>query len=226
MAARCSFCGEELRPNSMFCLSCGQLAAASSPATPLPIASGGTAPASSPAPLPPPPAPGATVPGSAVVGAASPLPSGPVQALPPTPPPAPPGSPGIPLGGPAYSSAPPPAAAQAAHAGQGYVLRFSTGTAVVVTGPTLIGRSPDEAALARRIASVAIDDPERSLSRVHALVRPEARGLWLIDEGSGNGTVLIRQGRELPCPAGQQVAVFPGDLIRLGSVSCRVSPAS
>jgi hypothetical protein len=45
MAALCAYCGEELRPNSMFCLNCGQLASATAPAPPAvaPVAPAGVA---------------------------------------------------------------------------------------------------------------------------------------------------------------------------------------
>ena len=52
---------------------------------------------------------------------------------------------------------------------------------------------------------VAIDDPDRSISKVHLAFGPEPGGrrLWVMDRGSTNGTVLVG-------PDGASVALPPG----------------
>lgn len=98
-----------------------------------------------------------------------------------------------------------------------YVLTLDTGEAMSVSGPGVIGRAPRPRDGDRCDHVVTIDDPERSLSRTHARFGIDARGFWVCDAGSGNGTVLV-------LPSGQSVVVAPerptpvptGATIRIG----------
>lgn len=100
-------------------------------------------------------------------------------------------------------------------------LSLDGGGEFTVEGPTLLGRSPTGDDGHDR-AAIALPDPTRSISRVHALVEPDPECLWLTDVGTTNGT-------RAACPSdsgatvierwlrpGERVAVRVGGTIRLG----------
>jgi hypothetical protein len=196
MASRCEYCGAELRPNSMFCLSCGQLVTS------------GRAPVAAPLPAPvattrPPlerTAPPVARPAAAP--AASPAPA-PAAAVP------------VPVAVPAPPS---PLASSAT-----FVISFSTGQRLVVDGPVVVGRRPEQAAAETGAAGFAVADPERSTSRAHAVFDVVDGQLVVADRGSGNGTVVHRAGVEIECVEGRPVALRPGDELELGSVGATVA---
>lgn len=193
MAARCSYCGAELRPNSMFCLSCGQLATGGRRSTPAPVSDTSDVPPQPSASVPPPP------------GAA---PAAPAPVRPSF----------LADGQEARIAAAPALAAPGLQQ-----LVFTTGqTLVVREGTVLLGRRPEDIAAAEGAAAFALDDPDRSTSRVHAAVVFGPSGLRVVDRGSGNGTVLRRGDREDRCPEGLPVELVPGDELWFGSVGARV----
>ncbi|UJP39879.1 RDD family protein [Cellulomonas palmilytica] len=104
-----------------------------------------------------------------------------------------------------------------------FVLTLDTGEAMSVSGPGVIGRAPRPRDGERCDHVVTVDDPQRSLSRTHARFGIDARGLWVADAGSGNGTVVV-------LPSGQSVVVEPerptpvpsGSTIRIGDRSVLV----
>ncbi|ROP75285.1 pSer/pThr/pTyr-binding forkhead associated (FHA) protein [Frigoribacterium sp. PhB107] len=206
MASRCEYCGAELRPNSMFCLSCGQLVTS------------GRAPVAAPLPAPvastrPPlerTAPPVVRP--AVAPAAAPA-ATPVAA--PAPAPAPAAAAPVPAAAPAPPS---PVVANAT-----FVVAFSTGQRLVVDGPVVVGRRPEQAAAEAGSAAFAVTDPERSTSRAHAAFAVVDGQLVVTDRGSGNGTVVHRAGVEIECVEGRPVALRPGDELELGSVGATVA---
>jgi len=104
----------------------------------------------------------------------------------------------------------------------GLRLVFDTGERLDVVGDGLVGRSPAAEDGVEHV--VAIDDPERSISKVHLAFGPTPDGdLWLMDRGSTNGTVLVGpDGSGAVLPAGTRVAVRAGSTIRFGQRSVRV----
>ncbi len=145
---------------------------------------------------------------------------------------------GVPAGVPPTVSAPgpvPAAGPRATHAGahpvvphpsaaptapvrpRTFVLTLDTGEAMSVSGPGVIGRAPRPRDGERCDHVVTVDDPQRSLSRTHARFGIDARGFWVADAGSGNGTVVV-------LPSGQSVVVAPerptpvpsGSTVRIG----------
>jgi hypothetical protein len=212
MAARCAFCGADLRPNSMFCLACGQLVSqAGGPAA----GRGGAVPVPAPVPVAPvvvPPAPVAPVPLPVTPGPvaphSSPAASPPVAS--PATPPAPPAA-----GASSTARPAPPAVA--------FTLRFDTGQVLVVDGPVLVGRRPEATADERGVEGFAVDDPAKSMSRVHAGLHVDGGRLVVTDQGSGNGTLLRRGATELECEPEVPVVLVGGDVLEFGSVSATVS---
>ena len=102
-------------------------------------------------------------------------------------------------------------------------LLFDTGEQVDVTGEGLIGRNPGPEAGAHHV--VAIDDPERSISKVHLAfgLEPDGR-LWVMDRGSTNGTVVVGpDGRSAALVAGSRATVASGWTVRFGRRSVQVT---
>ncbi len=201
MSTQCRFCGAAIRPNTMFCPSCGQLVVADAPAA------GGTGSV-----LPP---PFRTTGGGSRESAA---PQAPVEVAPP---PAP-----VPLPDAALPAAParsatvaPPAPVAPA----GLALRLPHGAEVPVDRVLVLGRNPAGRAAAHGGDPVEIPDPTRSVSRVHLIVRPgEAGAATAEDAGSGNGTFVERAGTRHPLRAREPLAIHAGDRLILGDVVVEV----
>ena len=207
MSARCAYCDASLRPNSMFCLECGQLVQGAEPPVPQGIRS---TPAAAPRPGP--------------VAAAAPAPSS--QPMSPVPLPAMWQAPGVPSAAPApvatpqsTSSASRPARRTTAPT---VTLTFSTGERAVVSGSAVIGRQPQSTAQNSGSQAIEIHDTTRSVSRVHLLVAVDLDGVSVTDPGSGNGSSVERNGVKTPLREGKPAAVESGDRIWLGDVAADV----
>jgi hypothetical protein len=104
-----------------------------------------------------------------------------------------------------------------------YVLEFSTGQVVTVTGAGLIGRAPHTGHGETTLQLVSVDDPGRSVSKVHARFEADADGLWIEDQESGNGTVVVQHGlAPLPILPGRRHPVPVGAVVRIGRQSFTV----
>ena len=92
-----------------------------------------------------------------------------------------------------------------------------TGERVVVRGVTLLGRGP-QARPGEQVADlVALASPDMSVSKTHAqLSLGEDGSLVVMDRGSTNGSVLIRQGVPRHLSPGRPVTLLEGDVLRLG----------
>lgn len=122
---------------------------------------------------------------------------------------------------PAHQPAAPTPSAR--HAAVEVRLVFDTGEQVDVVGDGAVGRRPADAHAAPLAHAVAIDDPSRSISKLHLVFGPEPSGLWLIDRGSTNGTVLMSPDGSLSAlPAGARAHIGPGWSVRFGERSFRV----
>ncbi|MGO2660652.1 MAG: FHA domain-containing protein [Mycetocola reblochoni] len=120
-------------------------------------------------------------------------------------------------------TAPPPAAPRRVAAPVEWVLRDDDGIAFRVGGDTVLGRRPDAYAQAEGLASIAVDDPLRSVSRVHLRLRPDASAvLSVTDTGSANGTRIERDGGVLELVAGQPAFVRSGEVLWVGERRFRV----
>lgn len=102
-------------------------------------------------------------------------------------------------------------------------LVFDTGQRIDVTGDGVVGRSPEgEMGI---VHVVVIDDPARSVSKVHLTfgLTPAGDELWVIDRASVNGTVLVDpDGVAATLPPGTRALVGAGWTIRFGQRSARV----
>jgi hypothetical protein len=224
MAATCAYCDAQVRPNSMFCLECGQLAhgvpVIAAPAdlvvvieapqaaavVPRTAASVPSSPASAPAEEAPvlvaeapapatlrevprvPAAPTETVRRADFVAPTAPQ----VYALP----------------------APSPAASGRSRV----TLEFSTGERAVVSGMAVIGRSPHGSARNSGAQAIEVQDPTRSVSRVHLYLTVSDGAVTVSDAGSGNGSALERAGIRTALKEGRPLTVQAGDRLWLGDV--------
>ena len=115
------------------------------------------------------------------------------------------------------SAAPPPPAPTAVVVPTSYLVTLDTGQTMSVSGPGLVGRSPQVVPGERCDHVIAIDDPERSLSRTHARFGIDRGGFWVADAGSGNGTVVVLpSGQSVPAAPEQRVVVPSGSTVRIG----------
>ena len=79
---------------------------------------------------------------------------------------------------------------RAGHAGERFVLQFSTGESFTVYGSGLIGRNPRSEPGEYFDQLVRVLDPSRSVSKVHLQFGQEAGRFWIMDRFSGNGTIV------------------------------------
>lgn len=96
------------------------------------------------------------------------------------------------------------------------VLVFDDGTRIRVSGAGLIGRNPEarEGEAVGMLVSVA--DETWSISKTHAAFGFDARGFWILDRASRNGT-SVRVGDELRTVSGQaRMRVGWGQTVVLG----------
>ncbi|MCG2798704.1 MAG: FHA domain-containing protein, partial [Cellulomonas sp.] len=105
-------------------------------------------------------------------------------------------------------------------------LEFDTGEVVDVVGDGAIGRDPAHSSGRSAHHQVALQDPDRALSRLHLLFGPEQGGalLWVSDPGSTNGTVLQDPtGAVAVLAPGVRAVIGAGWQLKLGDRTVRVS---
>lgn len=101
-------------------------------------------------------------------------------------------------------------------------LLLDDGQRLQLAGPVVVGRAPAPVGDARPLA---IADPGSSISKTHVVLRPVGSGIEVIDQGSTNGTLLVRDGREQQMVAGVVALARSGDTILIGDRSARVLSA-
>lgn len=121
-------------------------------------------------------------------------------------------------GGP-WSEPPPPAPdgliADVPH--DDWHLVFEDGSTVPVPAYGLIGRAPEPPAGRAVDALITLEDPQKLLSKTHLAFGADPRGVWIADQGSSNGTVVVgADGGETSLVAGAQVGLAPGSVVRAG----------
>ena len=98
-----------------------------------------------------------------------------------------------------------------------FVLQFSTGESVTVTGNGLIGRNPVAEPGEYFDHLVTIVDPGKSVSKTHLEFGQEAGGFWVSDRFSGNGTIARQpEGEPIRCDPGKRYRVTRGSRVSIG----------
>ncbi|CAN5620253.1 hypothetical protein BH10ACT7_BH10ACT7_12910 [soil metagenome] len=101
--------------------------------------------------------------------------------------------------------------------GERFVLQFSTGESVSVTGTGLLGRNPVAEPGEYFDLLLPISDPGKSVSKTHLEFGQEAGAFWVSDRFSGNGTVIRepeRQSRR--CDPGKRYRLLRGTRVDIG----------
>ncbi|QYH36534.1 FHA domain-containing protein [Salinibacterium sp. M195] len=101
--------------------------------------------------------------------------------------------------------------------GTRFVLQFSTGDSVIVTGTGLVGRNPIPEPSETFDIVVPITDPSKSVSKTHIEFGQMAGAFWISDRYSGNGSVVREPGGEpRRCEPGKRYRVMRGSRVEIG----------
>jgi hypothetical protein len=101
--------------------------------------------------------------------------------------------------------------------GDRFVLQFSTGESVSVSGTGLIGRNPVAEPGEYFDSLVTIVDPGKSVSKTHLEFGQDAGAFWVSDRFSANGTVLREPDRPMRRgDAGKRYRVVRGTRVDIG----------
>jgi len=94
---------------------------------------------------------------------------------------------------------------------------FDNGETFVVEGLALVGRRPEPRSGEQVHHLVPLTSADMSVSKTHAQFGPAADGVLVVmDRGSTNGSVLIRQGVARPLTAGKPATLVDGDTVSFG----------
>ena len=115
-------------------------------------------------------------------------------------------------------------AAVAAVAAATWRLVLPNAEPVAIEGAVLLGRHPESLPEYPMAAIVRIVDPNRSVSKSHALLGVDGTGLWVADLGSTNGTfVRTPNGGDARVEPGAPVYAPVGSSIELGQYRVQVA---
>lgn len=121
-------------------------------------------------------------------------------------------------------SSPPPSSPPLVRPAVGWRVSFDTGEAFVVEGLALVGRRPEPRSDEPVRHVVPLPSSDLSLSKTHAQFQVVPDGaLVVMDRGSTNGSVLVRQGVSRPLGAGRPATLLDGDTVRFGDRAMTVT---
>ncbi|MEO5852123.1 MAG: RDD family protein [Nocardioides sp.] len=101
---------------------------------------------------------------------------------------------------------------------------FDTGDSLVVEGLGIVGRKPEARAGEPVRHVVPLPSADMSLSKTHAQFHLDPDGVLVVmDRGSTNGSVLLRQGVRRDLAAGRPATLVDGDRVRFGDREMTVS---
>ena len=101
---------------------------------------------------------------------------------------------------------------------------FDSGETVVVEGLAVVGRRPEPRPGEASRHVIALPSKDLSLSKTHAQVQVAPDGVLVVmDRGSTNGSVLIREGVPKVLKAGKPATLLPGDEVAFGDRRMRVA---
>ena len=104
-------------------------------------------------------------------------------------------------------------------------VRMPDGTRVLVSGPTAFGRNPAQPPGRPPCTLVSVEDPQRSVSKTHAVLTPQPGGVLVEDLNSTNGTAILTERGHVLVPAGVRLAARTGWRVALADVVLVVEDA-
>jgi pSer/pThr/pTyr-binding forkhead associated (FHA) protein len=94
---------------------------------------------------------------------------------------------------------------------------FDSGESFLVEGLVLVGRRPEPRPGEPVRHLVPLQSADMSLSKTHAQLQVAPDGVLVVmDRGSTNGSILIREGVPRELTAGRSATLLHGDLVRFG----------
>jgi hypothetical protein len=98
------------------------------------------------------------------------------------------------------------------------VIVLDSGASHVLGALILIGRDPAASDGDGDPGLLPVEDPDFSVSKTHLAVGRDGSGVWVMDRGSVNGTVVVTQaGESSRCPAGVRVPISPNSTVHFGA---------
>ena len=98
-----------------------------------------------------------------------------------------------------------------------WMLRLDDGRNVAVEGLVLLGRNPQPRVGEEDATLIKVSDETRTVSKSHLAVGVDVTGLYVMDRGSTNGTMVTApDGGQRPCPPGDLVDVPGGSVVSFG----------
>jgi len=104
-------------------------------------------------------------------------------------------------------------------------LRLGDGEVVAIASTLLVGRNPSPRADAPDAALLAVDDPERTVSKTHARLAVEGGVVIVTDLSSTNGTTVQAGGDSIALAAGEQHRVEGSATVLFGSFPAQLERA-
>lgn len=117
-----------------------------------------------------------------------------------------------------------PPAPAAAVPGARWNLMLPDGVEIPLDAALLLGREPVAPDGVRGVRPIAVRDPDKTVSKTHALLTPVAEGVRVRDLHSSNGTTLVLPAGRAPVPAGGDVLVTRDAVLELGRFRVRLQP--
>jgi FHA domain-containing protein len=106
-----------------------------------------------------------------------------------------------------------------------WTLTMPDGTRVPIEQATVIGRNPTPTPDAPGAVLRALADPQRSLSKSHALLVPSSGTLLVTDLFSTNGVAIIGKAGQVVAEPGVPTPAMDGSELAIGKLRIRVSGA-
>jgi uncharacterized RDD family membrane protein YckC len=98
-----------------------------------------------------------------------------------------------------------------------WMLHLDDGRDVGVEHLVLLGRNPQPRVGEEDATLIKVADEGRTVSKSHLAVGVDARGLYVMDRGSTNGTtVTAADGGQRPCPPGDLIDIPAGSVVSFG----------
>lgn len=99
-----------------------------------------------------------------------------------------------------------------------WLLALDDGTTRDLTGQVIVGRDPSGDEAAGRVGTTvwAVEDPDKSLSKTHAVFGADGPGVWVEDQHSTNGVVVVSAAGSRELAPGERTTLEANDRIQLG----------